>query len=116
MHKSEISEDLKNVFSVNLQSDTKEQAEARLKEFIVKWSKYYRSISELKNKNDMEMYFTFKGFTHQIRSMIYTTNWIERLNKDFRRTIKIRNALPNEQAALFLLTKVTMEKEEKKSL
>jgi hypothetical protein len=89
MHKSEVAQDLKNVFDVGLQSDTKQLAMLRLSEFIIKWSKYYRYIEELKNKKDMEMYFTFK---------------------DFRRTIKIRNELPNEQAALFLLTKVAMDK------
>ena len=45
--------------------------------------------------------------------MIYTTNWIERLNKDFRRTLKIRNALPSSESALTLLSKVAMDKEEK---
>ena len=74
MHKSEVAKDLKNVFDVGLQSDTKQQAMLRLSEFIIKWSKYYRYIEELKNKRDMEMYFTFKDFTHQIRAMIYTTN------------------------------------------
>jgi transposase-like protein len=42
--------------------------------------------------------------------MIYTTNWIERLNKDFRRTTKMRGALPKVNAALLLLGGVAMDK------
>ena len=44
--------------------------------------------------------------------MIYTTNWIERLNKEFKRTFKIRNSMPNFESALTLLSKVAMDKEE----
>ena len=39
--------------------------------------------------------------------------WIERLNKSFRRTLKMRNALPNPKAAITLMGYVAMEMEEK---
>jgi len=42
--------------------------------------------------------------------MIYTTNWIERLNKDFRKTIKIRNSMPTYEAVLTLLSSVAIDK------
>lgn len=35
--------------------------------------------------------------------MIYTTNWIERLNKEIRRTTKIRNSFPNPDSAMNLI-------------
>ena len=44
--------------------------------------------------------------------MVYTTNWIERLIKSFRRSSKIRNAFPNPQAALLLLSKVAVDQED----
>ncbi|MDD4673940.1 MAG: transposase [Bacteroidales bacterium] len=44
---------------------------------------------------DYKDYFTYLDFHPQIQSMIYTTNWIERLNKDFRRVLKMRGAIPN---------------------
>ncbi len=59
-----------------------------------------------------ELYFTYINYHPKIRRMIYTTNWIERLNKEFRRTFKIRNSMPNFQAALTLLYKVAMDKED----
>ncbi len=35
--------------------------------------------------------------------MIYTTNWIERLNKDFRRVPKTRNVIHSDESVLALL-------------
>jgi len=42
--------------------------------------------------------------------MLYTTNWIERLNRDYKRTIRMRGALPNIEATLLLLGYVAMNK------
>lgn len=42
--------------------------------------------------------------------MIYTTNWIERLNKDFRRVLFIRSSMPDEDSVITLLGSVSMEK------
>ena len=43
--------------------------------------------------------------------MIYTTNWIERLNKSFKKVLKNRGALPTVKAAekLFVVTAMDME-------
>lgn len=59
-----------------------------------------------------ELYFTCTNYHPKIRRMIYTTNWIERLNKEFKRTFKIRNSMPNVESALTLLSKVAMDKED----
>ena len=40
--------------------------------------------------------------------MIYTTNWIERLNRDYKRTTKMRGAMPNPESVLLLLGHVAM--------
>ena len=40
--------------------------------------------------------------------MIYTTNWIERLNKTFK-SLKVRGALPNVEAGQILLYGVATE-------
>jgi transposase-like protein len=59
-----------------------------------------------------ELYFSYLNYHPKIRRMIYTTNWIERLNKEFKRTFKIRNAMPSVASALTLLSKVAMDKED----
>lgn len=42
--------------------------------------------------------------------MIYTTNWIERLQKDFRRVTRMRGAIPNEESVILLMVKTAMDK------
>lgn len=42
--------------------------------------------------------------------MIYTTNWIERLNLEYKRVLSLRGAMPSAEAALFLLGQVALQK------
>jgi transposase-like protein len=110
--KSEVAEDLKNLFNLDSINDSLELANQRLSLFSLKWKNKYRHIGNL-SKNEMnELYFTYLLFNPKIWRMIYTTNWIERLNKEFRRTFKIRNSMPNYQSALTLISKVAMDKED----
>ena len=53
--------------------------------------------------------FHYLKYNYNIRSMIYTTNWIERLNKTFKKSLKVRGALPNVEAGLVLLYGVATE-------
>lgn len=46
----------------------------------------------------------------QRKKMVYTTNWIERLQKDFRRVTRMRGAMPNEESVLVLMGKTAMDK------
>ena len=43
--------------------------------------------------------------------MIYTTNWIERLNKDFRRVLRMRSAMPDDESVIVLMAGAVMNKE-----
>jgi len=79
---------------------------------LAKWSSTYPKLKRTIERNDLDTIFTYLEFDYRIRRMIYTTNWIERLNKSFRRTLKIRNALPNPQAAITLMGCVAMEMSE----
>jgi putative transposase len=42
--------------------------------------------------------------------MIYTTNWIERLQRDFRRVLRMRGAMPTEESVIVLMAKTAMGK------
>ena len=107
-----MAEDLKEVFNMDNANDTLEKATDRLRVFALKWRRTYRHIGNL-DKNEMnELYFTYLLYHPKIWRMIYTTNWIERLNKEFRRTFKIRNSMPNYQSALTLISKVAIDKED----
>lgn len=111
-HKQEMAFDLKDVFRTDDSSDTPEKGELRLKSFCDKWGKYYKSIRNIMNSERTKLYFTYIKFDYRVRNMIYTTNYIERLNRDFKRTIKIRTSMPNEDSVLLLMCSVAMRKQE----
>ena len=110
--KDVIAEELREVFLTGQKAYTRQQAMARFNEFTRRWGAKYRSIGRLANNPDMEYYFTYLDFDRRVQSMIYTTNWIERLNKKFRRSLKIRNALPSVESALVLIGKMAIDTEE----
>jgi putative transposase len=100
------------VFLTGQKSYTREQALTKFNEFATRWGKKYDAIKRLAGDEVMDYYFTYLDFDRQIQSMIYTTNWIERLNKKFRRSLKIRNALPSVESALLLLGKMAIDTKE----
>ena len=66
-----------------------------------KWGKDYpRTINKMCSDSDYKFYFTYLNYDHRIQPMIYTTNWIERLQKDFRRVTRMRGAMPNEESVI----------------
>jgi len=56
----------------------------------------------------MELYFRYLKYDYRVQSMLYITNWIERLNIDYQRTTRMRGALPNPEARILLLGYVAM--------
>jgi len=86
------------------------QALKRLEQFINKWSRIYPSIGRMFLRR--EEYFTYLEFPFGMRRMIYTNNWIESLNNNIKRTIKIRNSFPNPKSALKLVMFKCIEIEE----
>lgn len=107
--KKEVIEDLKNVFRTNDSSDTPEKGWNRWLNFIDKYKQKYPSLRNMKRQRYL-LYFTYLKYDYRIRSMLYTTNWIERLNRDYKRTTRMRGALPNPDATILLLGYVAMNK------
>lgn len=73
------------------------------------WGKDYRAFKLMRNNADYKAYMTYLNYAPEIQSMIYTTNWTERLNRDFRRVTRMRTAMPNEESVLTLMGSVAME-------
>lgn len=107
-----FSEDLSKVFQPESPSYTQDQAVQNLQTVLAKWVGKYSRLKATMEREDLELVFTYLKFHPKIRRMIYTTNWIERLNKSFRRTLKMRNALPNPKAAITLMGYVAIEMEQ----
>jgi putative transposase len=103
--KAAIGEELKVVFNPDNELDSSETGYQRWIIFVDKWLKKYPSFRHYKDHR-YRLYFTYLSYNKAIRRMIYTTNWIERLNRNYKRTTRIRAALPSAESVLFLLNSV----------
>ena len=112
-HKHEFGKDLKEIFQPNRSDDSKEKAQQRMKDKAEKWKNSYPKIAAkmLDDAKNKYVLFEYLNYNYEVRSMIYTTNWIERLNKSFRKTLKVRGSLPSVDSALVLMTKTAMDME-----
>ena len=79
--------------------------------FADRWAKKYPALRRYRTGRSIAD-FTYMDFPAQVQRCIYITNWIERLNRKYKRVVKMRNAMPSVQAVIFLLgTVVKMETE-----
>jgi len=99
--KRSIMEDFDYVLDMNNPKHEKDMAVKRLNEFIAKWGKIYRSINNMFERK--EEYFSYLDFPFSMRRMIYTNNWIENINRIFKRTTKIRASFPSPESAFKLI-------------
>lgn len=90
--------DLKLIY----QATTGEKAELELEHFSKKWgSKYPLVIKSWKNNwGNLTPYFRYPP---EIRKIIYTTNAVEQLHRQFRKVTKNRSVFPNDESLLKLL-------------
>lgn len=79
----ELAEDMKLIY----ESTTLENAENALNDFVDKWKSKYPRVTNswLEDKNELLAFFKYPS---SIRKSIYTTNWIERTNKEIRKRTK----------------------------
>ena len=92
--RKEFCKDLKMVYT----SITKQTALEELEKFKAKWqTKYkYAITSWEENWENLSNYF---DYPLELRTIIYTTNTIENLNRGIRKYTKTRTHFPNENAA-----------------
>lgn len=81
---------------------SKDLAEKALSDLEEKWGKKYPMvIKSWKDKWDnLSNYFKYP---HEIRRIIYTTNIIESVHRQFRKLTKTKGAFPNDNSLLKLL-------------
>jgi transposase-like protein len=108
-----LSADLKKVFKLEDTSYTIQHAKKNLTLFLNKWSKKYPHIVRQFDDFDIDNYFQYLNFPAPIQRMIYTTNWVERLNKGVRKTQRVRNSFPNPESALNLVGAYLMDFEDR---
>jgi len=109
-NKREIMDDFNKVLGIDNPENTINKSVINLNQFILKWGKLYPSIKNMFARK--KEYFSYLKYPLVMRRMVYTTNWIENLNRQIKRTTKIRGAFPNEKSAEKLITLKCMEKED----
>lgn len=97
-HKQAVADDLRTIYSV----ESYEQAKEKLEIVKEKWAKIYPRLFTTWDEK-LRYFMTFLEFPRGIRKFMYTTNWIERLNKEFRKVLKNKNSMPTEDSVLNLL-------------
>ncbi len=107
--KEELAEDLRWVFRTDDRQDSPEAGWERWQRMCHRWQDRYRAFGKLASEQRYRNGFTYLGFDYRIRSMIYTTNWIERLNRKFRGVLKNRSSMPDEESVRVLLGHVAMD-------
>ena len=97
-NQKEFMRDLKPVY----QAQTKQAAETALEALEAKWGDQYPLvISSWQRKWDnLSVYFKYPEY---IRKVIYTTNAIEAVHRQFRKLTKTKGGFPNENSLLKLL-------------
>ena len=107
--KTALTADLRDIFRTGQRDYTIEMAWTKWQEMCDRWGKDYRAIKLLRNNADYKVYITYLNYVPEIQAMIYTTNRIEHLNRDFRRETRMRTAMPNEESVLTLIGSVEMD-------
>jgi len=97
-HKAEVAEDMRQIYGQN----NADQAEKELEAFTAKWQKLYPSVTKSWNEKLYKL-TRFLHYPAAIRKSIYTTNWIERMNREFRRVLRNKSSFPTSDAALKLM-------------
>jgi len=97
-YQKQFAKELKAVY----QAFTKEEAEFELNKLEEKWGKKYPIVfTSWRNKWDnLSVYFQYQ---EDIRRVIYTTNIIESVHRQFRTLTKTKGAFPNNDSLLKLL-------------
>ena len=92
-HMKAFTGDLKEVYT----AVTEEAALERLIAFKEKWSSQYPAAIKSWEDN-WDILSTFYAYPPAIRKIIYTTNIIEGLNRQFRKVTKTKSVFPNDDS------------------
>ena len=89
----QVTTDLKTIYT----AVTLEEAESNLQSFADRWRKQYPSCVKSWEEN-WEVLSTFFEYPPEIRKIIYTTNVIEGLNRQFRQITKNKPSFTNDDS------------------
>lgn len=103
-HSREFVADLKLIY----RAASLELAEAELKRLEDKWGKRYPS-AVASWKNQWPHLSTYFAFPEEVRRMIYTTNAVEALHRQFRKVTKTKGSFPTDDSLKKMLYLATLD-------
>jgi putative transposase len=99
----ELMKDLKSVYK----APNEETAYSNLEDFDEKWGKTYPTC--IKSwKDNWQVISPFFAYSENIRKIMYTTNIIENLNRQYRKVTKGKPIFPTDQSLMKMLYLATM--------
>lgn len=101
--KAEFSRDFNAVFALDDPQNTEEAIAQRLTAFIAKWKRHVPNLETKLEADKVPHYAAFLMFPFHVRRMVYTTNWIERLNAQIRKVTKRVSAFPSPDSMFNLV-------------
>ena len=96
--REQVARDLKPIYTAK----DADQAQAELEAFDEKWGQRFPVITQAW-LNAWEHVIPFLAFPDEVRRVIYTTNAIEALNRQLRKSLKTKGSFPSEDAARKLI-------------
>ena len=106
--KAELAHDMKTIY----RADNLASARVNFKTFKAKWST--RNPKVVKRwENNLPHLLTFYKFDPGLRRYIYTTNVLERLNKEIKRRVKVIESFSTEHSLEKMLYLILLEENEK---
>lgn len=97
-NRAELANDLRTVYTAATEAVALQALEA----FESKWGRRYPSIGKSWRGNWTRI-TPFFAFTPELRRVIYTTNIVESVNRQFRKVLKTRGAFPTDVSVLKVL-------------
>lgn len=104
-----LAADAKRVFRAGEPGRTLRDAWRDWQDFCGRWQEKHRSFKAMAMGGTYMSYMTFLRYSPDTQHFVRTTNWIERLNRDFRRVTRMRTAMPSPEAVFTLLGSVAMD-------
>lgn len=111
--KDEVADDLKYVYDNFSEDATLKKALKKVGWFLDKWKLKYPNLKNHFKEGNIEYYFTYIEFDPNVRRMIYTTNSLENLNRQIRKTTRNKLSFESPDRLLDYLFMIIKEFEEK---
>jgi len=90
-----LANDLKSIYKAS----SEKEGSLKLEDFAKSWDKKYPNISDSWHRNWSEL-STFFKYPEALRTLIYTTNTIESVNRQIKKVTKNKAAFPTEQSVI----------------